>query len=218
MGLTQVTFHLFIKIKDGDHISRAVACKKPGLSNKCHSHAFHSIVFAEKKRKSQKQLYIKSRQKVLSQEQVSVIYGPGEKLGEVSSKNFTVLKLNRALLEGWSNCVFRTPCNFVTAISHAWVMAAGCPDAEVLDNLNSCLRGDTAGSPWVPNEHPGHCYLLWGVLSGYDKSQTKYLFRHSRLQLCVLRQSLTFSHARFWVLKFSIECYPLFLKTTYIIF
>lgn len=73
MGLTQVTFHLFIKIKDGDHISRAVACKKPGLSNKCHSHAFHSIVFAEKKRKSQKQLYIKSRQKVLSQEQVSVI-------------------------------------------------------------------------------------------------------------------------------------------------
>lgn len=145
-------------------------------------------------------------------------YGPGEKLGEVSSKNFTVIKLNRAHLEGWSNCAFRTPCNFVTAISHAWVMAAGCPDAEVLDNLNSCLRGDTAGSPWVPNEHPGHCYLLWGVLSGYDKSQTKYLFRHSRLQLCGLRQSLTFSHARFWVLKFSIKCYPLFLKTTYIIF
>lgn len=73
MGLTQITFHLFIKIKDVDHISSAVANRKPVLGNKCHSHVFHSVVFAERKHKSQKPLYVKNRQKVLSQEQVSVI-------------------------------------------------------------------------------------------------------------------------------------------------
>lgn len=57
-------------------------------------------------------------------------YGPGEKLSEVSSKIFIVLKLNQALLKGCSNCVFWAPYNFVTAIPHAKVLAAGCADVR----------------------------------------------------------------------------------------
>lgn len=88
-------------------------------------------------------------------------YGPGENLSEVTSKKFIVLKWNQALLKGWPNCAFWTPYNFATTISHARVMAAGCPDARDAGQPQIPPgKWQTAGPPRVPNACPGHFYPL----------------------------------------------------------
>lgn len=74
MGLTKVTFHLFIKIKDVDRISGAVANKKPVFSNKCHAVVFFILLYLQKENINPRNYCtLKMGKKVLFHEQVSVI-------------------------------------------------------------------------------------------------------------------------------------------------
>lgn len=91
--------------------------------------------------------------------------------------------------------------------------------SQMLGNLKSCLGCDTAGSPWVPTAHPGHYYLFSPrshLLLWQKPNSWSGLCLDALSYNCMAYESLTFFHARFQILKFSIGDYSLFLKSLYV--
>lgn len=99
-------------------------------------------------------------------------YGPGENLSEVSSKNFSVLKLNQALLKEWLNCVFWTPHHFITTHPMPGLWQQAVPMQGMLENLKSSWElPDNSGCPGAKCTARPLLPLLHGAISSCDKSQ-----------------------------------------------